>query len=71
MKTCGEEDAISHINGSVGERGNEKLVPAWVGAARVRSQRSGHGKQSTRGKRRGGKVSELGSLSMQLCTGDH
>lgn len=31
MKTCGKEDAISNINGSVGEGGNEELIPAWVG----------------------------------------
>lgn len=49
MKTCGEEDAISDINGSVGEGSNEELIPAWVGAARVRSQRSDHGIQSISG----------------------
>lgn len=34
MKTCGEEDAISDINGSVGEGSNEELVPAWVGGSK-------------------------------------
>lgn len=32
MKTCGEEDAISDINGSMGEGGNEELIPAWAGS---------------------------------------
>lgn len=32
MKTCGEEDAISNINGSMGERGNEEFIPAWAGS---------------------------------------
>lgn len=34
MKTCGKEDAISDINGSVGEGSNEELVPAWVGGSK-------------------------------------
>lgn len=34
MKTCGEEDAISDINGSVGEGSNEELVPACVGGGK-------------------------------------
>lgn len=35
VKTCGEEDAVSDVNGPVGERSNEELVPAWVGVAKV------------------------------------
>ena len=50
VKTCGEEDAVSDIDGSVREGGNEELVPAWgLGVARVRSQGSGHGIESTSG----------------------
>lgn len=29
MKTRGQEDAISDINGPVGEGRNEELIPAW------------------------------------------
>lgn len=29
MKTRGQEDAISDINGPMGEGRNEELVPAW------------------------------------------
>lgn len=36
MKTCGEEDTISDINGSVGEGSNEELIPAWVGGSKGR-----------------------------------
>lgn len=31
METCGQEDAVSDINGPVGEGGNEELIPAWGG----------------------------------------
>jgi hypothetical protein len=49
------------------EGSNEELIPAWLGAAKVRSQRSDHRIQNTseEEKKRGGKVSKHGSLSMQ------
>lgn len=31
VETCGEEDAISDIDGSVREGGDEQLVPPWGG----------------------------------------
>lgn len=34
VKTCGKEDAISDINGSMGEGSNEEFVPAWVGGSK-------------------------------------
>lgn len=42
VETCGEEDAVSDVNGSVREGGDEQLIPAWggrgAGATRVRGQ---------------------------------
>lgn len=33
VETCSEEDAISDIDGSVREGGDQQLVPAWGGGA--------------------------------------
>lgn len=52
MKTCGKEDAISDINGSVGEGGNKELVPAWVGDSKSQKPEIRYGSQSTLGKKR-------------------
>lgn len=59
VETCGEEDAVSDIDGSVREGGDEQLVPTWGGggwgATRVRGQGRGHGMESTlrEGEKRG------------------
>lgn len=64
MKTCGKEDAISDINGSMGERGNEELVPAWVGGQQGSGARDqAMGFKAHQRKQRGGDVSQLRSLS--------
>lgn len=57
VETCSEEDAISDIDGSVREGGDQQLVPAWGGGVptRVRGQGRGHRVESTlkEGEKRG------------------
>lgn len=66
VKTCGEEDAISDINGSVGKGGNEEFIPAWVGRQGSGARDQAMGFKAHQGKRRrGGEVNELGSRNMQ------
>lgn len=67
VKTSGQEDAVPDIDRSMGEGGNEELVPAWAGGQQGSGARDqAMGFKGRQGERRGGEVSERRSECLSV-----
>lgn len=64
VKTRGQKDAISDINGPMGEGGNEKLIPAY-GPEGTKGQQADTRSWDPKHKENRGQVSKSSSLNMQ------